>query len=246
MNTEPSNCKFQEADASRLTALWEAHQQRIGSQRVLMWLLGAVSLGSLGSVLWQQAKSSGNVFADAKGKIDLYVDKTLAAVAVAPGTICAWPGQLPPDTDGWWEFWRVCDGGTSDKPVTYGGHEALWNALYPLYGNSNLLSDTGAIKLPDFRDYFLRGVGPSTATIGTSQPAALNGSDMVWTSDSDIQGARGPFRPVPLGRNLPTTGDEHLRLVGLAVAGENWHGSVPASQDSRPKNYPVHWVIRIK
>ena len=179
------------------------------------------------------------------------------------GTICAWPGELPPGNDPWWEHWRACDGGMRGKKLLFKGNERLAEILKP-YGNDRMMTAESEIKLPDFRGYFLRGVDPSgtvdpggkTHTVGSLQ------GDEIGDHEHDIRSYHLSCRAGKAGdgASFPTSclaelarWDEHedkrdeqeRNLTRVARTG-GIPGRPRLGQETRPKNYAVHWVIRIK
>jgi hypothetical protein len=149
---------------------------------------------------------------------------------VPVGTICAWPGKLPGPSDKWWEHWRVCDGGEEDRKagrkLQWEEHQELQNVLTP-YGNHLRLEPGEDVKLPDFRNYFLRGKGDASNDLGAPQSWAT----ALW---KDFEGD-GHFARTHVG---VTKGPDTRALMSGQDA--------RLERETRPKNYAVHWIIRVK
>lgn len=166
-----------------------------------------------------------------------------ATGAIGPiGCIVAWPadaGKLP---DGW----HVCDG----TPITE--CQELRAMLLGTYrpedetevrrrlAAAKLAGEEGVVWLPDFRGYFLRGEGAGSEKIGTKQEDELKRHSHSFSLfHKETEKDRG--------------GLWALTALGLEVqdaAGRPsvfpYETAIVGGDETRPKNYAVHWVIRIK
>lgn len=172
------------------------------------------------------------------------------------GAVMAWPNEIndqhpcPPG-------WHPCNGDwlpISDK------QDPLWLALRHRYAAGQARGNS--VKLPDFRGYFLRGAD-ATSPVGSRQSdqvgqhkhsngslhAAFNGSPNAvawekvqtprWNSNISAALATAPSVPGPQQSGVQIQG-----LIGGTLVSPNraW----AAEHETRPINYAVHWIIRVK
>ncbi len=238
-------------------------------------IVGVVGGVLTATILWAWNASGKVVQAwDAKGVAEKIVAETelreqlLAAMAEDPafeprhgvdvptGAIVAWPGELPEDLE-WNKRWHVCNG----KPVVY--TEELWLALRGLYGNDEKGS---TIILPDFQGMFLRGQGGSDphvsnplgdeqhpATAGPTERLAFAGGEHGHEEHSHQVGGRngpgGAAHPNKVsqggesnGGTAFTTSSDPIGSGGSAHS----HSVTGWDAETRPVNYAVHWIIRVR
>lgn len=152
------------------------------------------------------------------------------------GCIVAWSVEeaaLP-------EGWHVCDGAelaAADYPVLTAILKATYGKVEP-----------GKLKLPDFRGFFLRGLDQRDASdvegvdaerprnVGQKQRDAIGPhvhNDVTGRSKFHLNDDR--LRKEANGGSAFT--DNRIDLTGPVVDG---------GQETRPKNYAIHWIIRIK
>lgn len=164
----------------------------------------------------------------------------------------AWPGNLPSNGDSWWDSWRLCDGGASNKErglrkIKFSEYPDLWKVLSGLYGNAKENpGPEGEIMLPDFSGRFLRGMGGANTdgVLGNAQ------SESVGTHTHQID---SKVFEVNLGHDQQASllyGIESARRDTIKPSetkpGPVQQGAATRPSENRPMNYPVHWVIRIK
>lgn len=226
-------------DKAKADELWNAHQQRIGREKVdheawvkTLWTERAERRGKAAvfATLFNLVLPLLGVAATGYGGW-LYI-KASELISRGPGTapvgsVIAWPAEAPPP-DGW----RKCDG----THVAFEDH--LWSALRGLYSNPN--QDTvERIQLPDFRGYFLRGQGKGSDDLGAAQPAAVNPSDILWRR----QGVKTSPRPGSIAAGVGSTGPVFLEAVPVSAIPRE---DEQVSSETRPDNYAVHWIMRVK
>ena len=188
-----------------------------------------------------------------------------AGLAVPIGTICAWPGDLPTRETPWWEHWRPCWGKNSPGAKLLVKDNRELAAILGPYGNTGL-NDDDEIKLPDFRGYFLRGLdttgkqdpgqpkreGGGVDKIGSRQAQATALPDAGFnTDDGGSHFHEMVFSHGNVSKNSDNKySDLENRANGLRAttepAGNHSHRVIGGDEETRPKNYAVHWVIRIK
>lgn len=178
------------------------------------------------------------------------------------GTIMAWPVDWPGDAPP--KGWHICDG----APLV--GAPLLQKVLGLRYappepGRTEILkakgfaSHDGLVWLPDFRGYFLRGhddsgnIDPDRKgkQIGSQQDDALQAHEHLISA-----------RPYGLGRDENDKNKEKAVWVlhgdkivngnkdDIAALQGHWgftkgfvHGA-RSCDETRPKNYDVHWIMR--
>jgi hypothetical protein len=147
------------------------------------------------------------------------------------GTVIAWPSRLalPPG-------WALCDGEILEK----NGHEALAKVLDTTYGSAGL----ERIQLPDFRGCFLRGYGSGSDAVGTLQKASVSPADIRWTVKNPESYLDG-VTLYPRVSNVPRAPADG-RLEPFVDAVENPNTRVEFDAETRPKNYAIEWIIRVR
>lgn len=179
-----------------------------------------------------------------------------ALVATCPiGTVVAWAGATLPVDD----RWHVCDGSyvADNRP--------LFDALGETYGPFKVANETKliSIKLPDFRGYFLRGASPEKSIDPDSPrapglpPQAHGFAAHVHNLARDgIIGAapginRDPDAHMWEGITRESKDVENYQLAGKSPANSAsrpwmFSSSSVGGEETRPVNYAVHWIIRVK
>ncbi len=153
----------------------------------------------------------------------------LQGIGAPIGAVVAWPisGAIP-------EGWRICDG----SELRVSEYSRLSEILQETYGEA---TRSGRFKLPDFRGYFLRGRGDLSAEFGEAQAANVNPLDMRWkNNDGSVRAPRPSGVAVGAGQSRPDL------LEALPVPGAGTGEDAPLLKDTRPVNYAVHWIIRVK
>lgn len=245
--------EFREEDARQLSSLWERHLKGLGAANVLVWIVGLLGLGGVGSAVWQYVRlnSLDRLVTSAKAELDAMTTAIKAdagPMLVPPGTICAWSGAVP-DKQSWRTYWRPCDGGTVEFS------EDLWSVLRGLYGNPDA-EKVLHIKLPDFRGHFLRGSGGQSFALGVSQESgtALPRKSFVTGGENDghhqhaftgfgMNTSKGDGGGVSFNGHFQFAGDNASRFLGH---GGHSHTITGGDDETRPVNFAVHWVIRIQ
>ena len=139
--------------------------------------------------------------------------------------------------------WMICKG--QSLPVA--GHETLAKLLRAAYGvakdsQGRILSDH--VKLPDFQGMFLRGHGGADShrsnPIGEQQPDAVK---------SHIHG--GVIRAPKAKFQKTSMGDVQREAShadsALGQSGKNYtNPNEPSALETRPVNYAVYWIVRVK
>jgi hypothetical protein len=181
----------------------------------------AALLTVIGSVLALAGPLAGGYF------YKVAADQLSAGTGIAPiGSIIAWPTGLDlPDG------WRVCDG----REVPF--NDKLWDALRGLYDNGNFGKPQN-IRLPNFAGCFLRGSGAidearASGEIGKRQDDALQQHTHNLTDKPQGRGDGSPPR----------------NTVGFGPESDHESGFVERARvanETRPVNYAVHWIIRVK
>ncbi|HEX5051599.1 MAG TPA: tail fiber protein [Planctomycetota bacterium] len=140
------------------------------------------------------------------------------------GCVVAWPGAVPVP-----EGWAPCDG----RAIDLAPGDRIAEVLGDTYGGAG----PGKVRLPDFRGMFLRGVGGSAGPLGSPQQDAFqdhqHGVGVSPTEGRD--GGRAHWGGAANTTDLILSG--HVHADG---------GAVRASSETRPVNYSVHWIIRVK
>jgi hypothetical protein len=181
-------------------------------------------------------------------------ESVLALIAASPrngvgpvGSVIAWPASEPSVPNGW----HVCDG--SDlKADEYPELTRILGATYGAVGPNQ-------VRLPDFRGYFLRGRDKSP---GQDQGSLELGQPEDWATALPTGSGHVPiFSGINSEKMFTKMGYLQFKsgegsVVGGIIASEkdasevqNWQHSHPLSggdKETRPKNYAVHWLIRVR
>jgi microcystin-dependent protein len=150
------------------------------------------------------------------------------------GTVVAWPSDAPLPS----KRWMICNGG--EAPYS-GSDDPIFLALGTRYGQA--ANTATHVKLPDFQGMFLRGLGSQgdahvSRTIGEMQVDAI-----ARHRHSGLGISRHPSgRLASTGTKAATsphdaTGDNTDNLTGMHSGGK---------PETRPVNYAVQWIIRVK
>jgi hypothetical protein len=240
----------------RVEELWNAHQQRIGEGRNAdagkvdkLWTERAERQGASGVFRWLYSlvlPLLGLAATTYGGWLYIQASELLSrGPGTAPvGAIVAWPAESPPPAG-----WRECDG-------TFVDFEAnLWSSMRALYGNPNVDS-VEKIMLPDFRGYFLRGrgqqrlpsgdlvAGAASDRMGALQAAAVSPLHMSWRTLWTTGVGQRTLYPRVSQRGM---GQGDLQPFVDAVTRESVSNEViQPEQDTRPANYAVQWIMRVK
>jgi hypothetical protein len=196
-----------------------------------MWVLvlaASLAAASLAMQLVRQVDTSAlaaKLLADPAFK-----DTATAAMQVAApvGSVIAWPvdsARLP-------EGWHICDG--TELPAE--DYPALTNVLKATYGKV----EPGKVKLPDFRGCFLRGMGGYSAGLGDLQLDRV-GSHKHPISWHYVEAAGRQ----PGNHNTAASLLTEPPLDRTAESNAN-HIPPPTDDETRPRNYAVHWVMRVR
>jgi len=214
-------------DNKKLQTLWDERNRKSGAgsvwQMLARWIAPILGLlvASIGGWLYWNS-------------IDL-----LNGPGVAPiGSVVVWPSSQPVPSG-----WRVCDGSTVQ---TEDASPKLWGALQGLYKNEDRLSESGGeVRLPNFEGKFLRGhLRDLSNPIGEAQSGAVGRHTHLL--EADVLGKFGNDR---VQGSIPTTDSpagrparEHLPPKGAFTtdSGEK------TEDETRPENYAVKWIIRIR
>lgn len=152
------------------------------------------------------------------------------------GSIVAWPGPLPGGEE-WNRRWHLCDGTLMDRAEfpelleALGGEPNSSGSGGTPYGWQG-----GKFRLPNFQGTFLRGAGGASGPLGTVQDYATALPRVPFQTDSQqggINGERGGDNPLAWGEGPRRLSHSHAVVAG----GDN---------ETRPINFAVHWVIRVK
>ncbi|QDV09317.1 Phage Tail Collar Domain protein [Planctomycetes bacterium Poly30] len=153
------------------------------------------------------------------------------------GTVAVWPGRLPGQEDQTWhDQWRVCDGaefaaGELDDLVRAFGGASEWP-----YGGA-----AGRFRLPDFRGRFLRGVG--------SFGAKPLGQAQGWSPGAHTHIVPTTYRGTDHGDQISSShskGQAANRDFSTGVVAGPSGADAEFADESRPVNYSVHWIIRVR
>lgn len=168
-------------------------------------------------------------------------------IDVPVGGIIAWPGPLPESPE-FLQRWHICNGDLVDY------NPELWRVLSGLYENESDETRIGQIRVPNFRNMFLRGQGSLAAELGVGQPDTTR---MPRQAPFGIKGDEGTHGHILAGRkgngtgavHFPGAGDdggEDVAVGGRISEGVHTHTIAGGDDESRPKNYGVYWLIRVK
>jgi hypothetical protein len=138
------------------------------------------------------------------------------------GSIVAWPVDATRLPSGW----HLCDG----EPLSAKDYPELTALLGATYGAVG----PGQVKLPDFQNCFLRGVGSESEPLGKLQPWAVGEHTHSIATASGGSGTRG----------ISNHGSEAGAGHDFSATSGGIRG--PKSTENRPVNYAVHWIIRVK
>ena len=142
--------------------------------------------------------------------------------SVPVGMVVAWPvdHNLCP------EGWHVCDG-ASLSATDYPELARILGGTYGAVG-------PGQVNLPDFRGYFLRGKDEGWQ-LGVPQPDSVRAhSHTIKTKYIEAQTARVQGASLITGLDDPS-----LEITNVET-------QESGGTETRPVNYSVHWIIRIK
>lgn len=140
------------------------------------------------------------------------------------GAVVAWPTDQPFDRSRWHE----CDG--SEIEIS-GSDDPLARALGTLYGSA---ADLRHVKLPDFRGCFLRGNGTFLDPVtGTVAPHYASGD--IGTPQPDSHTAHLATQNLNVLTLPPPDGIAHW-----------YHARRESGTETRPVNYAVRWIIRVR
>ena len=161
------------------------------------------------------------------------------------GTVVAWPGEFPGDDAGVWRpgdgsEWRVCDGKTHD--VVSLDKSELYKAIGATYGPPVGTS----VALPNFQGMFLRGAGGEGVHIaeklGESQRDTVGKHVHFGVLRNAQDGGKRAIHAELSSSPARATGDNTSRATDPNKSPEGSVGVV----ETRPVNYAVHWVIRVR
>lgn len=145
--------------------------------------------------------------------------------------------------------WLFCDG----RALACSQYPDLFTVLGHVYGGAD-----GQFHIPDYRGYFLRGVGtgtdkdPDRAT-RTCPPGGQGLSDGVGSRQScalqvhehAYQSAPAPAEASPSGGAAGAAGVQQALTQGGPVPGQGQPGVVKVSQaETRPLNVYVNYIIK--
>ena len=177
-------------------------------------------------------------------QFDDAIKRALSAGAVNSGSpigsVVAWPSKAPvPDG------WKLCDGSSVDAAV----YPAIASVLAATYG----VAGAGEVKLPDFRGYFLRGSGGNGRDIGVAQDQGtrlprnafrLNEAGEHRHSTTELIQCDAPGNRNGSAINGHLQGAQGSNFI--LPAGLHSHEISGGDDETRPMNYAVHWIIRVK
>jgi Phage Tail Collar Domain len=181
-------------------------------------------------------------------QFDEAIEKSVSAISsrgVSPiGCVVAWPSDAPvPDG------WRICDGSS----VNSADDSAIASVLGSTYGSAG----AGKVKLPDFRGYFLRGAGGINADGKFAEPqsnsTAMPNNRLVAAPDGahthefaelfDTSAKLGKGGAVGINGWLR---NKALQPNVVAPVQDHTHRILGGDRETRPHNFAVHWIIRVK
>ena len=172
---------------------------------------------------------------------DFKAEISVESGGVPIGAIVAWPGRLPVHGR-----WRECDGTPLDKDAYPALFAALGAERTP-YG-----WEGGQFKLPDLRGFFLRGVGGSSAEMGVAQEWATARPRSPFRTDLKGGHAHRYKQPHRADKDADTGDfwrpvDNNSTDHETESAGDHMHEIVEGGDgETRPANYAVIWLIRVK
>jgi hypothetical protein len=223
-------------DKAKLEEVYGAYKEWIGAEKakqkwmnalgpaakyLLAPLIATAGAALLAFVAWAQIQVSSD-----DGEVPL-------------GAVVAWPIEFDvPDG------WCVCNGALVDA------HEDLRRRLQGFYNNKE--TKAGKIQLPDFQGYFLRGSGMvdgdpqrASASIGTPQPAALSPTHMSWSTHWKVGLGSAVLFPRASQRHMGKDADLQA-FVEAVPKDASEHREITPERDSRPANFAVKWIMRVK
>ena len=161
-------------------------------------------------------------------------------IVLPVGTVVAWPGKQTSsvlDSD----YWHQCDGSS----IPY--NEDLWNALEGLYGNTKPNNEEPDIVLPNFQSRFLRGAGEPAEAVGTPQSWATGmPKDSPFATHNDGGHAHKMGSSASDGSYHSGSLQGNSTGLGVREGSEHHHIITGGDAETRPDNYAVVWLIRIK
>lgn len=167
--------------------------------------------------------------------------KALLLSIVPIGTVVAWPGSLPPENDPWHTRWHECDGTAIDASQT----DPIYLALRQTYG----MAPTGKVKLPNFRGMFLRGLGGNSFNLGQPQGDELKEhAHRMFSGTKSSVNSNTPSANDPVSHEGARTGNDAYTVLKPDGETKAFYGrtDVEGGSETRPENYAVRWVIRVK
>lgn len=223
----------------KIDKLHEAHVASTSRKKIVGAAAGIVlaGLASLVTYLWKEFISLDVTLQRAKEDIAA----AASGVVVPVGTVVAWSVEIPdPRASGeqskagdWHYHWRACDG----KSISASEHPVLAALLGNTYETSP--TDPGMVMLPNFRNHFLRGRGEFSNDLGIAQADTVG----PHTHGGVLQSSEGSGHQQRAksddGGHSTThaTGSNTDRSTGVAV---------PEANETHPKNYAIHWIIRVR
>jgi microcystin-dependent protein len=170
------------------------------------------------------------------------------AAMLPPGLIVAYAGAQPP------EGWLLCDG----HPVSRSTYAALFGAVGDTWGKGDAVT---TFNLPDLRGRFLRGVDAGAgrdpdAPTRVAINAGGNIGDAVGSLQGDaMQGHAHAIDQLLLVGNTDAMGVARIarsdqpstafRITSNALISDGVHGTPQVSNETRPQNANVTYIIKI-
>ena len=154
------------------------------------------------------------------------------------GSVIAWPGTTEAAL-AHSENWQVCDG----REVKY--NSDLWSVLKGMYDNRNVNTDERDIVLPDFQGRFLRGSDGLSNPIGVPQKyaTAMPRNAFKTAFDGQHQHDGGTDSG---SKGLISTSANTATSSSAVAGSKHKHSIVGGDEETRPDNYAVVWLIRVK
>jgi hypothetical protein len=203
-------------------------------------LIAAVGAWFLGLAKWAMDEAAIERLAGDE-EFAARVAKHTEVVGLEIGSVIAWPTSRQIPTG-----WHVCDGSAIDARP----EDPIAKVLESDYGTSGV----GKLKLPDYRGYFLRGLDNRSHDnrVDPDGPREVGRPqvDSIGAMDLDASNPKSGYRlsasdfviPIPTGttKSDPSNENSSQRLAASKKATEI------GKAETRPKNYAVHWIIRVK
>jgi microcystin-dependent protein len=193
----------------------------------------------------QQLLSAPFAFQSASADIASSLVKKLADALCPPGTVIAWMGKDTDVPDGW----ALCTGQEVPRD------DPKYAALFAVIGTSSGSSAASTFKIPDLRGVFLRGVSaasgndpdvsgrlvPPGSTFGQNSAGTYQRDAFERHQHRPVDGAIAQSHWLALGNRVVAT----TFMGAITVDNAPSTGLAGDSQETRPKNVYVHYLIKL-